>query len=64
MAKARTPKQLALKIKQLKKQITKLDEQRKRAVTTTKKKPKKKASRTPRRKRRYLNFYFLVSIYF
>ena len=48
MAKARTPKQLALRIKQLKKQITKLDKQRKRAVTTTKKKPKKKA----RRKRR------------
>ena len=48
MAKARTPKQLALRIKQLKKQITKLDKQRKRAVTTTKKKPKKRA----RKKRR------------
>ena len=52
MAKARTPKQLALRIKQLKKQITKLDEQRKRAVTTTKKKPKKKARSKARRTKR------------
>ena len=54
MAKPRTPKQLALKIKQLRKQVTDLEMKRKRAVAVGKKKPKRKAvkRRPARRKRR------------
>ena len=42
MAKAKTPKQLDIKIKSLKKQVTKFEAQKKRAVVAVKKKPVKK----------------------
>ena len=42
MAKAKTPKQIAIKIRSLKKQVMKLEKQRKRAVAVKKKKPVKK----------------------
>jgi hypothetical protein len=45
MAKAKTPKQLNIKIMSLKKQVTKLEGQRKRAIAAAKKKPKKKAAK-------------------
>ena len=42
MAKAKTPKQLDIKIKSLKNQVTKLEAQKKRAVVAAKKKPVKR----------------------
>ncbi len=53
MAKAKTPKQLAIKIKSLKKQVTRLEQQRKRTVAVKKKKPvkRKAAKRKPARKK-------------
>jgi hypothetical protein len=45
MAKAKTPKQLTIKIRSLKKQITKLEKQKKKAASKTKKKTKKKKRR-------------------
>ena len=78
MARAKTPKQLAIKLKSLKKQMTRLEQQRKRAMAANKKKPAKRkaAKRKPARRkkarkkrRRYififpiLNFSYL-SIYF
>jgi len=50
MAKGKTPKQIAAKIKSLKKQITRLERQKKKAASKKGKKTKKKAAR--RRKRR------------
>ena len=58
MARAKTPKQLDVKIRSLKKQITKLEKQKKKAVAAqkkkkTKKKPaKKKASKKRRVKKK------------
>ena len=63
MAKAKTPKQIALRIKQLKKQVSKLETQKKKAVATAKKKPvkkkavkrkvvKRKAKKKPARRRK------------
>lgn len=49
MAKAKTPKQIALKIRQLKKQITKLTKAKKKAATKKKPKKKKKARKKKRR---------------
>lgn len=40
--KKKTPKQLAVKIRSLKKQITRLEKQRKRSITAKKKKAKKR----------------------
>jgi len=45
MAKTKTPKQLATKIKSLKKQITKLERQKKKAAAKKKKKSSKKKRR-------------------
>lgn len=42
MAKAKTPKQIAIKIRSLKKQITKLEKAKKKAVEIKKKPTKKK----------------------
>ena len=58
MAKAKTPKQIALRIKQLKKQVSKLEAQKKRATVTVKKKVvkrkvvKRKAKKKPARRKR------------
>ncbi len=50
MAKAKTPKQIAAKIKSLKKQITKLEKQKKAAMKKkTTKKAKKKSSKKKRK---------------
>jgi|TARA_B100001971_G_C18062530_1_gene468721 hypothetical protein len=51
MAKAKTPKQLALRIKQLRKQVADLEKKRKKAVTSTKKKPKKRTVKRSVKKR-------------
>lgn len=49
MAKAKTPKQIAAKIRSLKKQITRLDKQKKKAAA--KKKPaKRKAAKKKKRR--------------
>lgn len=45
MAKAKTPKQLAIKIRSLKKQVIKLEKQKKRASASKKKKVVKKKKR-------------------
>lgn len=54
MAKAKTPKQLAIKIKSLKKQVTRLEQQRERTVAAKKKKPAKRkaAKRKPARRKK------------
>jgi len=49
MAKAKTPKQINAKISSLRKQITGLEKQKKKAVAT-KKKPKKKAKKTTKKR--------------
>lgn len=54
MAKAKTPKQLAIKIRSLKKQVGKLEQQRKRALFAGKKKTsrgKPAARRKPARRK-------------
>ena len=50
MAKAKTPKQLAIKIKSLKKQVTKFEKQRKNALAKPKKKKAVKKKKVVRRK--------------
>jgi len=52
MAKAKTPKQIAVKIKSLKRQVTKLEKQRKRAMAAKKKKPKKKVVKKKAKKKK------------
>lgn len=52
MAKRKTPKQIAAKIKSLKKQITKLEKAKKKAAAAKKKKPKKKRKAARKKKRR------------
>ena len=42
MARAKTPKQLAIKIRSLRKQVSKLEQQRKRAMSAAKKKTVKR----------------------
>ena len=51
MAKAKTPKQLDIKIKSLKKQVTKLEAQKKKAVVAVKKKPARKKVAKKRKRR-------------
>ena len=55
MAKAKTPKQLAIKIRSLNKQVSKLEKQRKRALAKPKKKKvvmKKTKRKVARKKKR------------
>ena len=53
MARAKTPKQLDISIKSMKKKLTALEKQRKRAATSAKKKPaKRKAAKRKAPKRR------------
>lgn len=51
MAKAKTPKQLAIKIKSLKRQLTKVEAQRKRAMAVRKKPVKRKTSSKKKKRR-------------
>ena len=50
MAKAKTPKQLAIKINSLKKQVTKFEKQRKNALAKPKKKKAVKKKKVVRKK--------------
>jgi len=47
--KKKTPKQLAVRIRSLKKQVTKLEKQRKKALAAKKKKAKKRSKAKRRR---------------
>ena len=59
MAKAKTPKQIALKIKQLKKQVSNLEKQKKK-LATVKKKVVKRNTKCFFKTRRYKELILIV----